>query len=431
MSGPFAGLTVVEFGQFVVVPFCAQLLADGGARVIKVEPPTGDSYRNGPAQLAPGETRQFMIKNRGKESVSLDLGHPDAAPVVRRLVELADVVLVNLSPAAVHRRGLDYDTLAALNPSVVYGAVRAYGSQGPESALPGMDVVVQARSGLMSSLAAEQDGVPHHSEVQVADYSSALLLFAGVASALYVRERTGLGQRVDVSLLGGALAVQNNSLAHVYDVDDWRAEFTETLTELRHTEATHAQVEQVRRQLRPDPPTHTAHYRAFRTADGAVALGAGSPAARRRLALLTGLDEMLAQSDPDRFGGLLAQLLRERPSAHWVDLLRTGDVPVAAVRHVEEVMFDPHVEAEELMVDYHHPVVGRYRALAAPLRMSATPLDRREPSPSFAANTSLVLQELGFQEDDVVALHAAGAVVTGLRPAGAPDQPATTSPRSP
>jgi len=432
VSGPFDGITVVEFGQFVVVPFCAQLLADGGARVIKVEPPTGDSYRSGPAQLAPGETRQFMIKNRGKESVSLDLGHPDAAPVVRRLVSLADVVLVNLSPAAVLRRGLDYQSLATMNPSVVYGAVSAYGSVGPESGLPGMDVVVQARSGLMSSLAAEQDGVPHHSEVQVADYSSALLLFAGIASALYVRERTGLGQRVDVSLLGGALAVQNNSLAHVYGADDWRPEFVEALSGLRRANATHAQVEQVRRSLRPDPPTHTAHYRAFRTADGDVALGAGSPAARRRLAVLTGLDETLALSDPDRFGTLLAQLLRTQPSAHWVSLLQGGDVPVAAVRHVDEVMFDPHVEAEELLADYDHPVVGRYRALAAPLRMSATPLDRRQASPSFAADTAAVLRELGFDEDELSALQEAGAVVCVPPGIAAPsDLPATTSPRSP
>ena len=112
MAGPFAGITVVEFGQFVVVPFCSQLLADAGARVIKVEPLRGDSYRTGPGQLAPGFTRQFLIKNRGKESISLDLGHRDSRPVVDDLIQLADVVLVNLSPSAVKRRGLDYERVA-------------------------------------------------------------------------------------------------------------------------------------------------------------------------------------------------------------------------------------------------------------------------------------------------------------------------------
>lgn len=431
MSGPFEGVTVVEFGQFVVVPFCAQLLADAGARVIKVEPPTGDSYRSGPAQLAPGETRQFIVKNRGKESISLDLGHPDTAPVVRRLVELADVVLVNLSPAAVVRRGLDYDSLAAVNASIVYGAVSAYGQLGPEAGLPGMDVVVQARSGLMTSLAAEQAGVAHHSEVQVADYSSALLLFAGIASALYVRERTGAGQRVDVSLLGGALAVQNNSLAHVYGSDDWRHEFVAQLPELRRRGASHAVIEAVRRDLRPDPPSHTAHYRAFRTADGDIALGAGSPAARRRLSEVTGLDESLAVSDPEQFGRLLQDLLRQQPSAHWVALLQARDVPVAQVRHIDEVLFDPHVEAEQLVADYEHPTVGRYRGLGTPLRMSATPLARGQASPPFARHTAAVLRELGFDEDAVRALREAGAVVTDGPPrAATPTTPATTSPRS-
>lgn len=435
MTGPFAGITVVEFGQFVVVPYCAQLLADGGARVIKVEPLSGDSYRSGPAQLAPGETRQFMIKNRGKESIALDLAHPDAAAVVRRLVEAADVVLVNLSPAAVQRRGLDHATLSALNPALVYGSVSAYGTRGPEAGLPGMDVVVQARSGLMSSLAAEQDGVPHHSEVQASDYSSALLLLTGVVSALFVRERTGVGQRVDVSLLGGALALQNNSLGHVHGQDDWRPEFVAALAGLRRANASHAEVEQVRRRMRPDRPTHTAHYRVFRTADGDIALGAGSPAARRRLAALTGLDVTLAETDPDRFGSTLAGLLRERSSAHWLDLLREQDVPVALVRHVDEMLFDPQVVAEELVADYDHPVVGRYRALASPIRLSATPMDRRQASPSFAADTCAVLSGLGFDADAVAGLLAGGAVAARSpipeREPAPTDLHATTSPRSP
>jgi crotonobetainyl-CoA:carnitine CoA-transferase CaiB-like acyl-CoA transferase len=414
VTGPFDGVTVVEFGQFVVVPFCAQLLADGGARVIKVEPPGGDAYRSGVAPLAPGETRQFLIKNRGKQSIAIDLANPRAQEVVHRLVEIADVVLVNLSPAAVRRRGLDYEGVAARNPRAVYGAVSAYGHTGPEAALPGMDVVVQARSGLMSSLGAEDDGLPHHSEVQAADYSTAMLLFGGVAAALYARERTGTGQKVEVSLLGGALALQNNSLAHVHGADHWRHEFVEEhLPRLRKEGATRADVERVRRALRPDAPVHTAHYRTFRTSDGVIAIGAGSPAARGRLAAVVGIDEELVQSDAEGFRSRLAELVATRTSAEWVAELRARDVPVAEVRHLDEMLFDPHLEAEGLVADYEHEVVGRYRGLGAPLRMSGTPFTAAAASPPFAGHTTELLAELGFDAAQAAVLRGCGAVVTG------------------
>lgn len=416
MNGPFDGLTVVEFGQFVVVPFCGQLMADAGARVIKVEPPTGDNYRSWPAQLAPNETRQFIIKNRGKQSVSIDLGHPDSVRVLRALIESADVVLVNLSPSAVARRNLDYESVAKINPAVVYGAVTAYGQVGPEASLPGMDVVVQARSGLLTSLGAERDGVPLHSEVQVADYSAAMLLYGGIASALYVREKTGTGQSVEVSLLGGALTVQNNSLGHVPGADAWREEFVnDRLPELRRAGATGALVESERRQLRPDPPSHTSHYRVFRAADGFIAIGAGSAGARRRLSSVVGLDEDVAAQDPAEFGRQLEAALLERTSKQWATALVEAGVPVAEVRHVDELMFDAHVAAEGLIADYDHPVVGRYRALGSPIRMSATPMTPGAPSPTFAHHTIEILKELGFADDEIATLCSRKAVLAGTR----------------
>lgn len=427
MSGPFEGITVVEFGQFVVVPFCSQLMADAGARVIKVEPPTGDSYRAWADGIGEHESRQFLIKNRGKESVSLDLSHRRATEVVAALVRAADVVLVNLSPAAVARRGLDYESLRVINPQVVYGAATAYGQVGPEAHLPGMDVVVQARSGLLSSLGAERDGVPLHSEVQAADYSSSLLLLAGVSAALYARERTGAGQRVDVSLLAGALAMQNNSLGHVHEHDSWRTEFVENrLPALRRADATRETVETERRRMRPDPPNHTAHYRIFRTATGFLAVGAGSPGARRRLCTVIGMSSDVADSDPQSFGSALEEALRERTSEEWSKLLTDADVPVATVRHVDEILFDEHVLAEGLVADYDHPEVGRYRALGVPIRMSGTPMRASGPSPSFAANTARVLSEVGYSSDDIDQLVDSGAVVTARAPVGSPVHPRST-----
>lgn len=426
MSGPFSGLTVVEFGQFVVVPFCAQMMADGGARVIKVEPLAGDSYRSWSDGIGETESRQFLIKNRGKESLALDLSHDAAPDVIRVLVESADVVLVNLSPSAVARRGLSYEALSAYNPQIIYGAVTAYGQIGPEAPLPGMDVVVQARSGLLTSLAAERDEIPLHSEVQVADHSAAMLLFGGIASALYVRERTGSGQRVDVSLLGGALTVQNNSLSHVHDTDHWRREFvTDRLPALRAANAARDVVETERRTLRPDPPQHTAHYRVFRAADGFVAIGAGSPAARARLAQIVGSDPAEIARDAAALGPLLEEAMPGRTTKEWVELLVAAAVPVAEVRHVEEMLFDEHARAEGLIADFEHPTVGSYRGLGTPIRLSETPLVATKPSPQFAFHTVDVLTSLGMSAAAVATLCRSRAVVDGR-----PHDPSTTDARN-
>lgn len=420
MSGPFEGITVVEFGQFVVVPFCSQLMADGGARVIKVEPPTGDSYRAWSDGIGERESRQFLIKNRGKQSFSLDLSHARAAEVVAALVRIADVVLVNLSPAAVARRGLAYETLNAINPRIVYGAATAYGQVGPEAHLPGMDVVVQARSGLLSSFGAERDNIPLHSEVQAADYSSSLLLLAGISAALYARERTNTGQRVDVSLLAGALAMQNNSLGHVHEHDAWRTEFVEErLPALREAGANRDEVETERRRMRPDPPNHTAHYRIFGTASGFLAVGAGSPGARRRLCAVMGISTDLAECDPGAFGAALEKTFRGRPSDEWSQILTAAEVPVATVRHVEELLFDEHALAEGLVADYDHPNVGRYRALGVPIRMSGTPMQPAIASPTFAADTARILAEVGYSGDDIDDLVDGGVVVTAQTPISA------------
>ncbi|HEY4421262.1 MAG TPA: CoA transferase [Pseudonocardia sp.] len=418
MTGALDGVTVVEFGQFVSVPFCAQLMADAGARVIKVEPPHGDAYRRA-GQLAPMESRQFAIKNRGKQSVALDLSHPDAGLVVDRLVGLADVVLVNMSPRAVVRRGLDWTTLSARHPRLVHGLVAGYGTVGPDAGLPGMDVVLQAHSGLVAALGAEDGGVPRHSEVQVADYTAALLLLAGVTMALYARDRTGRGQRIDVSLLGAALTVQNNQLSHVEAVDGWRAGFVaDELPRLRRERAGRDAIAAARAAHQVDHLTHTAHYRVFATADGAIAVGAGSPPTQERLAAVAGLPVEELRGDPGTVRRRLDELLATRPSVAWLDALRAADVPCAEVRALDEVLSDSHVEAEGLIADIDHPVIGRYRALGAPIRFSDTPAMTNRPSPAFAADTAAVLQELGFAGHDVDRLARAGAVVVPDNPDG-------------
>ncbi len=406
-SGPYAGLTVLEVGQFIVVPFCAQFLADGGARVIKVEPPSGDAYRSS-HPIAEMEGRQFIMKNRGKESVVLKLGDPDANAALRRLVEAADVVLVNMRADTVAKHGLTYEDVRAVNPGVIYGSVTAFGRNGPEAGLAGMDVVVQARSGLLYALGAEKHDVPYHSEVQVADYSSALLLLSGISAALYHRERTGEGQEVDISLLGGAITMQTNAFGNFHDHDDWRREFLDdVLPRAREEKWSSQELNDVRTEMRPDVRL-TVCYRVFHTSDGAVALGAGSPTAQRRLWKLLDID-------PDAEGENLATRLEQEMLAestqYWLKTLREALIPVAEVKHIDEIFDDEQARAEDLVRTYHHPVAGDYDALGVPIKLSATPFDPGVPAPGFGQHTREALRDVGYSDDELDALAAGGSAI--------------------
>ena len=227
---PFAGVTVLELGQFVAVPWAGQVLADGGAHVIKVEPPEGEPSRH-IAPLAPCESRHFVIRNRGKHSLPLDLKHPDAREILDALLAKADVVLINMRPGLASELGVEHEQLAPRHPRLIVGSVTAFGPRGPDAALAGMDMVVQARSGLMvTGGKVSESGLPTTGESPIADYMAAALLAFGVASALYRRERTGRGGRVDTSLLQAALALQNNLMIRVESVDGPRhADFREWL----------------------------------------------------------------------------------------------------------------------------------------------------------------------------------------------------------
>ena len=184
---PFAGITVIEFGQFIAVPYCAQLLADGGARVIKVEPHTGDPVRLlGP--LAPGETRHFISRNRGKRVLPLDLRHAGSARILEALFSQADVALFNLRPGLGAELGLDFATLSPGYPRLITGNVTAFGAKGPDAGLAGMDLVVQARSGLMTAMGRMLDGMPAAGDTPIADFMCAMTLAFGVSTALYRRE---------------------------------------------------------------------------------------------------------------------------------------------------------------------------------------------------------------------------------------------------
>ena len=339
-SRPFAGVEVVELGQFIAVPFCAQLLAEGGARVIKIESLEGDPVR----QLAPlpgGDTRHFLSRNRGKRSLPLDLRHPRAREVIERLLGRADVVLTNFRPRLAEEFGLDYASLAPRFPRLVVGSVSAFGRHGPDALLAGMDLVVQARTGLMASLGKVEDGVPASGEAPVADYICALSLAFGIAGALLRRERTGRGGEVSAALMMAALVAQNNSMLRVESVDG----------------PVHAAVRARLDEMR-------AAGRAFEEQEAAV-VSARTPA------MLEVYYPTYATKD---------------------DVV----VPGAAVRFSTELFDDEQALANGFFHDLPHPALGPVRVLAPPVKMDGDGFQPGAPTPPFASQTRAILGELGF-----------------------------------
>jgi crotonobetainyl-CoA:carnitine CoA-transferase CaiB-like acyl-CoA transferase len=389
------------------VPFCAQLLAEGGAHVIKVESLEGDPVRN-LAPLAPGETRHFISRNRGKRSLPLDLRHARARDVIDRLVARADVVLTNFRPGLASELGLDWASLAPRYPRLVVGNVSAFGRRGPDAALAGMDMVVQARSGLMATLGRVEDGVPAAGDAPIADYMCAMILAFGIASALLRRERTGRGGEVDVALFMAALTLQNNSLVRVASADSGpQAAALATLAEMR------AAGRSFQEQARTMPTTRTPgmtniYYRTYETKDTAVAVACVSPGLQRTFIDAIGLTDAAHTgkvADPHAHYRALREraeaALASRTSAEWKTIFDARGIPGAAVHFAVEMLDDPQAHANGLFHDLAHPGIGTVRVLAPPLAMDGGGFQPAAATAAFGSEARAILAELGFSEGEI------------------------------
>jgi CoA:oxalate CoA-transferase len=415
MAGPFAGLRVVEFGRFIAAPYCGQLLADGGADVIKVEPIEGDATRrNGPVAL--NEARQYLNKNRGKRSLAVQLSDPRALAAVRRLVYAADVVIANFRPGQDERFAIDYDSVAAVNPRCIYAQNTAFGERGPMAGAPGMDVVVQAYSGLSQF-------TPHGPlppADPLVDYGAALLLAWGISTALYHRERTGRGQKLDVSLLQAALVLQNNNLTHVDAIDGWRDEFVEYLKTAFLKGKTWEEVLEHRQSLLPDA-FGRAYYGFFPTKDGTIAIAAGGRPNQVRMLQLLGLTDRwvtepgwMPEDGRDHVHRVLAEVeakLRQRTTAEWLVAFGEAGVPASPVRMQDQVLGDPQAWENGYFVRLEHELIGGLSVVAPPVKFSDTPLAVGAASPPLGKHTREVLREGGLSEAEIDQLVASGAAL--------------------
>jgi crotonobetainyl-CoA:carnitine CoA-transferase CaiB-like acyl-CoA transferase len=412
-SRPFAGMEVVEFGQFIAIPFCAQLLAEGGARVIKIEALEGDPVR----QLTPlpgGDTRHFLSRNRGKRSLPLDLRHPRAREVIERLLARADVVLTNFRPGLAEEFGLDHASLAPRFPRLIVGNVSAFGPRGPDAQLAGMDLVVQARTGLMASLGKVRDGVPASGEAPVADYICALSMAFGVSSALLRRERTGRGGAVSAALMMAALVAQNNSMVRVESIDGpTHAGVRARLAEMRRAGRSYEEQEATVVSART-PSMLEVYYRTYATKDDVVGVACVSPGLQRTFMDVLGLkddgpkgaDRATLQRYYGELGARCEAVMASRTAAEWKTVFDARGVPGAAVRFSVELFDDEQARANGFVHDLPHPTLGAVRVLAPPVRLDGDGFQPGAPPPPFGSATRAILGELGFDAagiDELVA----------------------------
>jgi CoA:oxalate CoA-transferase len=408
----FAGIRVLELGQYVSVPYCAELFAHGGADVVKVEPVTGDETRAN-SEIIPGEGRRYIIKARGKRGIPIDLRSEGGARVAQRLALRSDIVLSNMRPGLVEELGLDYESLSRLKPSIIFGEIGAFGRSGPDAGKPSIDIVAQAYSGLMVSGRALEEGRPVPSEAFLADYMSAALLAFGITAALRHRDLTGFGQKVTTSLLQAALALQH-ATANVFDaVDGWKRDF---VAEREARTTTFLDAYSRRQSARA---ANNWWYTTYETSDGFVVVGAPGPN-RRRLAAVLGIDDPSFHAgwempdDPRPHMAALTQRAREAASrwrsADLVRALEAAGIPCSPVQFVEEVMVGEQARANGYVYSADHPAVGPMTVPAAPVNFSAARYEAASSSPAYGEHSLELLRECGFSAEEIQGLLAAGAV---------------------
>jgi len=420
-SGPLVGIKVLEFTQVIAGPFACQNLSDMGADVIKVEPPDGEPWRQF-AQFVPGEAKYFQSLNRGKRSLVLSLQDKAAQEIVHGLVRQMDVVVVNYRPDVPARLGIDYDTLSALKPDLIYVDNTAFGRKGPWAHRPGYDVVVQAASGLMAGEGKVEGDAPEAIRSSpMADYGTGLAIAWGVCAALYHRERTGEGQLIESTLLNTALAFQGSVVFDLPAADAFAQARMQAVHDLQAQGAPYPRLVQAHNPYKALASANI-YYRPFATRDGAVTIGALSRSLweKVRRALET---DFLGYADPafnplseewlerSRVGVAEVEAkLRSRTTAEWMEIFDREGVPASPVNFPEDLIDDPQVQANGMMVELDHDLTGPQRQVGPLLRFSKTPLQAQGASPPLDRDTDDILRAAGYSDEEIARLRAQGTI---------------------
>jgi crotonobetainyl-CoA:carnitine CoA-transferase CaiB-like acyl-CoA transferase len=394
-TGPLAGMRVLELAQIMAGPTCGMMLADMGADVIKVEKlPGGDDARAYREPRVNGVSAPFMILNRNKRGIALNLKHAQGRDILLRMVKEADVLTENYRRGTLEKLGLGYDVLSKVNPGLIYCAVSGYGRDGPDADKPGFDLIAQGFSGLMS-VTGEPGGPPVKTGNSIADTNAGILAMAGIAAAYVHKLKTGDGQVVDTSLIEAALQ-------QTY----WQAAIYFATGE-------------------SSGPTGSAHlltapYQAFKASDGWINIGGANQGNWERIAAALGRPEW--REDP-RFRtntermehrevlvAMMSEIVSTRTRAEWIAILDEAGVPVGPVHTIGEALTHPQTLARGMVVDLEHPQAGATKALGCPIHFSKSPTRIDRPAPMLGEHSRELLREYGYSDADIDGFVDAGVI---------------------
>ena len=394
MHKALAGIRVIDFGRYIAGPYCAALLADMGAEVIRVERREGGEDRFLIPLAETGEGALFLNMNRNKKGITLDPSHPHSTEIKRRLIASADVVIANLPLNVLQKLGLDYDALKAIKPDIILTMVSTFGATGPYAKRSGFDSIAQAMSGAMSLTGFP--GAPVRSAVSFEDFGTALHAAFGTMTALYEKQRTGTGQIVEASLLATGVTFMQSLLAERY------------ITGIIRTQ-------------RGNTAFHAAPSDCYQTSDGWIMVQAIGQPMFERWAKLVGREDLL--TDPrcadDLVRGdnyefiteIMAQWTGQRTTTEVLAQLEAVRLPCGPVYDLEQVLNDPQVQARELLKFVEYPGVAEPVPIAnTPVRLSATPGEVAHRAPMLGEHTDEVLQELGFGKEEIGEFRNAGVI---------------------
>jgi crotonobetainyl-CoA:carnitine CoA-transferase CaiB-like acyl-CoA transferase len=395
MAGPLAGVKVIDLTSVVSGPLAAMFLADQGADVIKVEPLGGDITRHSRQSIsASGEfSALFVSSNRGKRSLALDLKRPEAGLIMRKLITNTDVLVQNFRPGTMERLGLGEPALRALNPRLIYVSISGVGESGPYAAKRVYDPIIQGLSGFADLQADPGTRRPRMIRTIVADKTTAIFAAQAVTAALYARERTGEGQHIRLAMLDTMIAYL------------WPEAMTQYTVVGREAST-------------PDPTARPELI--FETADGYITVGTISDSEWRGFCAASERTDLVEDPRFNTPAGravnaterilLMAEIIKERPSADWLQRLETNDVPSAPVLRRGEVIADEQVVARELIAEFDHPDIGRLRQPNPAARFDRTPAAIQGPAPRIGEHSAIILAELGIDPAEIARLATAKVI---------------------
>ncbi len=395
MPEALAGIRVLDLSRVLTGPYCTMMLGDLGAEIIKVENPgTGDDTRQWGPPFVNGESTYFLSINRNKQSITLNLKHPEGREIFSRLVRESDVLIENFRPGTMDKLGLGYEKLQGLNPGLVYCSISGFGLTGPYGDKPGYDIVAQAMGGLMGTTGFE-DGAPVKAGFSLADIGAGMFAAVAILAALRERDRSGLGQLVETSLFEGMIAW------HTYLATGYFA----TGKVPRRLGSAHSTI---------------VPYQAVQAADGYMVVAVGNEALWGKFCDALGLAEM---KDDPRFVNNQARLrnreaciagiearLKEAPVAQWIAALDEAGVPAGPIYNIGQVYADPQTIARGMAVTLEHPVAGPVTMAGTPMRLHRTPAQMRQAPPTLGQHTDDILGRLGYTPEQVAALRQSGAL---------------------